>query len=278
MHRKMKKHAARSLQSLGMRGAFFSISQFNTPKNGVVEYLNDKKFDSSVKLNEDYVYQVSNRYSGEGQIHLMPAGNVFSLNKKMYLEGLSRLDIFGPSVFLKDMNTLIEEIQETYNPDVILIDSRTGFNNVFGSLSRLSDHVVAIFGDDTQNKPGIEFILDKHEGCLLHSKLTLVLSIVSTNIRKRLANINSQVANYISERGGEDTVIPSFVFPREAALEMIGTPEESEDDFKYFSSKSSPTSYTPFLNHMDEVLLTINVDSNDPHLIEEDEGELFAFE
>ncbi|HGS5463990.1 TPA: AAA family ATPase [Vibrio parahaemolyticus] len=263
---------------------FFSISQFNTPKNGVVEYLNDKKFDSNVKLNEDYVYQVSNRYSGEGKIHLMPAGNVFSLNKKMYLEGLSRLDIFGPSVFLKDMNNLIEEIQETYNPDVILIDSRTGFNNVFGSLSRLSDHVVAIFGDDTQNKPGIEFILDKHEGCLLHSKLTLVLSIVSTNIRKRLANINSQVANYISERGGEDTVIPSFVFPREAALEMIGTPEESEDDFKYFSSKSSPTSYTPFLSHMNEVLLTIKPDSNDSDLIEEDEGEgegedeLFTFD
>lgn len=104
------------------------------PKNGVVEYLNDKKFDSSVKLNEDYVYQVSNRYSGEGQIHLMPAGNVFSSNKSSYLEWLSRLDIFGPSVFLKDMNTLIEEIQETYNPDVILIDSRTGFNNVFLGL------------------------------------------------------------------------------------------------------------------------------------------------
>lgn len=54
--------------------------------------------------------------------------------------------------------------------------------------------------------------------------------------------------------------------------------EESEDDFKYFSSKSSPTSYTPFLNHMDEVLLTIKSDSKESHLIDEDEGELFAFE
>lgn len=252
---------------------FFSISQFDTPKNGVVEYLNDKKFDSNLKLNDEYVYQVSNRYSGEGKIHLMPAGNVFSSNKKMYLEGLSRLDIFGPSIFLRDMNSLIDEIQKVYNPDVILIDSRTGFNNVFGSLSRLSSHVVALFGDDIQNKPGIEFILDKHENCLLHTKLTLVLSIVSSNIRKRLTNMSSNVANYISELGGEDSVIPTFVFPREAALELIGTQDESEDDFKYFSSKSNPTSYTPFLSHMDEVLLNMELLSDDSDSRSEEDKE-----
>ena len=155
---------------------FFSISQFDTPKNGVIEYLNDKKFDSNVKLNEDYFYQVSKRYSGEGKIYLMPSGNVFTSNKNQYLEGLSRLDIFGPTIFLNSMKNLIEEIQENYNPDVILIDSRTGFNNVFGSLSRLSNHVVALFGDDNQNIPGVEFILDKHSDLLSHSNLTLVLS------------------------------------------------------------------------------------------------------
>lgn len=238
---------------------FFSISQFDTPKNGVIEYLNDKKFDSNVRLNEDYIYQVSKRYSGEGDIYLMPAGNVFSSSKNQYLEGLSRLDIFGPTIFLKGMKSLIEEIQETYKPDVILIDSRTGFNNVFGSLSRLSDHVVALFGDDNQNKPGVEFILDKHSDYLSHSNLTLVLSIVSTNFRKRLLNFSSYITNYVSDQSNEDYIIPSFVFPREAALEMIGTPDESEDDFKYFSSKLSPTSYTPFFNHMDEVLSSMSV-------------------
>ena len=232
---------------------FFSISQFNSPKNGVVEYLNDMKFDSNCSLNDDYVYQVSNRYSGEGSIHMMPAGNVFSLNKKHYLEGLSRLDIFGPSMFLKDMNSLIKDIQEAYSPDIILIDSRTGFNNVFGALSKISDHVVALFGDDTQNKPGMEFILDKYSDTSLHSKLTIVLSIVSTNFRKRLSTISNEVSNYMSEYDN-DAVIPTFVFPREAALELIGTPDESEEDFKYFSSKDSPTSYTPFFNHMDSIL------------------------
>ncbi|MDT7047886.1 KGGVGR-motif variant AAA ATPase [Providencia stuartii] len=245
---------------------FFSISQFNTPKNGVVEYLNDKKFNSNVKLNDEYIYQVSNRYSGEGKIYLMPAGNVFSSGKNQYLEGLSRLDIFGPTVFLNGMKNLINEIQEDYKPDVILIDSRTGFNNVFGSLSHLSDHVVALFGDDNQNKPGLEFILDKYSESLPHSNLTLVLSIVSNNIRKRLSNFSSYITNYIVDRGNEDFIIPSFVFPREAALEMIGTPDESEDDFKYFSSKLSPTSYTPFFNHMDDVLNNMSViDDNHPN-------------
>ena len=232
---------------------FFSISQFNTPKNGVIEYLNDKKFDEKTSINEDYVYQISKRYSGEGIIHMMPAGNVFSLSKKQYLEGLSRLDIFGPSVFLKDMNSLIDDIQSVYEPDVILIDSRTGFNNVFGCLSKISDHVVALFGDDIQNKPGMEFILDKYSDSKLHSKLTFVLSIISANFRKRLASRTTEISNYMSEYDYE-TVIPSFVFPRESALEMIGTPEESEEDFKYFSSKGSPTSYTPFFSHMENIL------------------------
>lgn len=232
---------------------FFSISQFTTPKNGVVEYLNDINFDSKTSLNDDYVYQVSNRYTGEGSIHMMPAGNVFSLSKQHYLEGLSRLDIFGPSMFLKDMNNLILDIQKNYSPDVILIDSRTGFNNVFGVLSKISDHVVALFGDDSQNNPGMEFILDKYSDSSVHSKLTIVLSIVSTNIRKRHSNLVDKVSHYMQEYDSE-AIIPTFVFPREAALEMIGTPDESEEDFKYYSSKNNPTSYTPFFSHMENIL------------------------
>ena len=232
---------------------FFSISQFDTPKNGVVEYLNDKRFDTRTVLNDDYVYQVSNKYSNDGIIHLMPAGNVFSLNKKHYLEGLSRLDTFGPSMFLSDMKSLISDIKDNYTPDIILIDSRTGFNNVFGVLSKVSDHVVALFGDDTQNLPGMEFILDKYSDPELHSKLTAVLSIVSNNIRQRLSEFTAKISNFTAEYGN-DYIIPTFVFPREAALEMIGTVAESPDDFKYFSSKNSPTSYTPFFSHMEKVL------------------------
>lgn len=232
---------------------FFSISQFSNPKNGVVEYLNDKKFDDNTIINEDYYYQVANQYSGEGTIYMMPAGNVFSDEKNSYLEGLSRLDTYGPSVFLQDMKSLIKDIQDKVEPDVILIDSRTGFNNVFGVLSKLSDHVVALFGDDIQNKPGIEFLLDKYSDESLHTKITIVLSIVSTNMRKRHNAITNQIAKYMSDYDDE-FVIPTFFFPRESALELIGTEDESFEDFIYFSSNNTPTSYSPFLTHMSDVL------------------------
>lgn len=236
---------------------FFSINQFSNPKNGVIEYINDKKFDNNTKLDENYYYQVANQYSGEGIIYMMPAGNIFSTDKNSYLEGLSRLDIFGPSIFLQDMEALISDIQNKINPDVILIDSRTGFNNVFGALSKLSNHIVALFGDDIQNRPGIEFLLDKYSDETLHTKITIVLSIVSTNIRKRFSNLNSQISKYMSENSSEfydEYVIPTFFFPREPALELIGTEEEIDEDFIYFSSANTPTSYSPFQTHMSDIL------------------------
>jgi len=235
---------------------FFSVSQFNTPKGGVIEYLNDKKFDENVLLDENYVYEISNKYTGEGSIYLMPAGNVFSIEKDQYLEGLSRLDIYGPTVFMDDMRALISEIQKTYNPDLILIDSRTGFNSVFGALSKISDHIVALFGDNIQNRPGIEFILNKYVNSEIKGKLTIALSIVSSGFRSRLTKLNGIIAGYLNEKNC-DEIIPSFVFSREPALELIGTEDESIEDFKHFSSRTNPTSYTPFLSHMEDVLASL---------------------
>lgn len=238
---------------------FFSIKQFSNPKNGVIEYINDKKFDSNTSLDESYYYQVANQISGDGIIYMMPAGNIFSTGKNSYLEGLSRLDTSGPSIFFQDMECLINDIQETINPDVILIDSRTGFNNIFGALSKISDHIVALFGDDIQNQPGMEFLLDKYSDDSLHTKITIVLSIISTNIRKRFSQLNSRISKYMTEysrenENGNEYVIPTFFFPRETALELIGTDEEIDEDFLYYSSVNTPTSYSPFQSHMKDLL------------------------
>ncbi|XZW32917.1 tyrosine-protein kinase family protein [Acinetobacter baumannii] len=244
---------------------FFSVKQFSNPKNGVVEYINDKKFDNSIELDEDYYYQIANQYSGEGTIYMMPAGNIFSYEKNSYLEGLSRLDTFGPSVFHQDMEFLINDIQQKLNPDVILIDSRTGFNNVFGALTKLSNHIVALFGDDIQNQPGIEFLLDKYSEENLLTKITIVLSIVSTSVRKRFLNLTNRISKYISENAIDNEIeyiIPTFFFPREPGLELIGTDDEIDEDFIYFSSCNTPTSYSPFQSHMKDVLDRLMSDKN----------------
>ncbi|UHM90797.1 ParA family protein [Rahnella victoriana] len=136
---------------------FFNISQFDNPKNGIVEYLIDSKFYPDLKLNDKYIYEVPSVFTGEGKIHLMPAGNIFGEEKNHYLEGLSRLDLQGRDSFTKDITNLLSNINSEYSPDVIIFDSRTGFNNVFGSLSEISDLVIALSGDDHQNEAGINF-------------------------------------------------------------------------------------------------------------------------
>ena len=54
-----------------------------------------------------------------------------------------------------------KKIKDEITPDVILIDSRTGFNDIFGiSAFRLSDIVVGFFSIDVQTKPGLTFFLE----------------------------------------------------------------------------------------------------------------------
>jgi len=48
-----------------------------------------------------------------------------------------------------------------YEPDVILIDLGTGFNDIFGIIAnKLSNTIVGFFGNNTQNKPGLHFFLN----------------------------------------------------------------------------------------------------------------------
>ncbi|MFA0077378.1 hypothetical protein AB4427_04375 [Vibrio artabrorum] len=225
---------------------FFGISQFSNPKSGVVEYLVDNKFSKDIKLNESYVYEISATYSGEGRINLMPTGNIFGENKYHYLEGLSRVDLQGKDMFLKDFDRLIKYIEEAYEPDVILVDSRTGFNNVFGSLTELSDITIGLCGDDQQNIAGIEFLLEKFNENRTPSKLCMVQSIVSSSVTTRFRKFTKKIEEYCD---GE-MAIPTFYFQRESMLELVGTEFEDIEDTKYFMSSSSSTSYSKFFDYL----------------------------
>ncbi|MCX2791506.1 KGGVGR-motif variant AAA ATPase [Vibrio sp. Sgm 5] len=225
---------------------FFGISQFANPKSGVVEYLVDKKFSKDMKLDENYVYEISASYSGEGRINLLPAGDIFGDSKYYYLEALSRVDLQGKDIFLKDFDTLLKDIEEEYEPDVILVDSRTGFNNVFGSLTELSDITVGLCGDDQQNIAGIEFLLERFNEKSSSSKLCMVLSIVSSSVTTRFRKFTKKIEEYCDD----DITIPTFYFQRESMLELVGTEYEDIEDTKFFMSSSSSTSYSKFFDFL----------------------------
>ncbi|MGL6444023.1 KGGVGR-motif variant AAA ATPase [Aeromonas hydrophila] len=121
---------------------FFNSSQSENNRNGLIEYLNDKEFSPDSKL-QDYVYSIESTYAGAGVINLLSAGNILLDFKNIisYLEGIAKVDLQG-SALISIISQLIDDINDSYNPDVILVDSRTGFNNIFGAFASISSHVV----------------------------------------------------------------------------------------------------------------------------------------
>jgi MinD-like ATPase involved in chromosome partitioning or flagellar assembly len=237
---------------------FFNSSQSTASKSGLVEYLNDRLFLNEIVL-DDYVYNIEKIYSGTGTINMMSSGNILSelddLND--YLEGLAKLDMQGAKL-VDTFESLINDIQEHYSPDVILIDSRTGFNNVFGALAALSDHVVVLAGDDVQNQPGIDYVsnlLNKSQ-----ASATFVLSVLSGSFSKRFNNFNQQITNAYKE----DAQV--FYFDRQNTLEFIGTSLSDDDDLNDFiSGENGSPQYQKFFSHLEE---TLSISRTSPDLEE----------
>lgn len=138
-------------------------------KNGLVEFF----MDSTEGIEDDlsaYYWEASKKFSGQGSVYVFPSGNLSTevvdentniTHLKHYLNGLSRLDVFNQDSLTERFRFLISKIESEINPDVILVDSRTGFNDVFGiSAFRLSDIVVGFFGIDAQTKPGMTFFME----------------------------------------------------------------------------------------------------------------------
>lgn len=142
-------------------------------KEGVVEYLLDKQFlaatDEKPNLDNycyDNIKTIFTQKNGEksGSIRIMPAGNLSKDNRKNYLEALARIDITSTNAIINQFQDLLNDLKEKYNLDwensVILIDSRTGFNDTFAVLSAISQIIVGFFGVNIQNKVGIHQFLD----------------------------------------------------------------------------------------------------------------------
>jgi len=217
---------------------FFGLSSEENPRNGIVEYLKDKEgLGDQINLRDGYTYEISKNYAGDGEIHLLPAGNIFDDHNRFdYLEALARLDIHGTSTIVDQFQNTITDINKLFNPDVILIDSRTGFNDVFGIIAnRLSNTVVGFFGNNIQNRPGLHFFINT----LLRKKrevdLILVLSIISSSFTKALKAFNDEIESYIQNSIEDDLeslpVLPVFSLARYPSLEKIGTSDEDPDDF-----------------------------------------------
>ncbi|EOC0042193.1 hypothetical protein ACI0X2_004275, partial [Cronobacter turicensis] len=213
----------------------------------------DKSFDEKTSI-KDYIYNIEKSYSGSGIINLMSAGNIMHNYEDLvsYLEGLAKLDLQGEKL-VKIFDSIINDINEEFSPDVILIDSRTGFNNTFGALAQVSQNVVVLAGDDAQNQPGIEYVTKTLNEMNINA--CFVLSIISSNFSRRFNNFSNQIQGNASF----DTEV--FYFDRQNTLEYIGTSLEDKDDLDDFiNGENGSTQYQKFFKYIYEV-------TSEPHLI-----------
>jgi len=226
----------------------FFLEENSSPiyNDGLIEYFFDKETQNEINLN-DYSWEVSKQYSQNGEIRVIPAGNLdpkrrldnieFPTHLSHYLEGLSRLDLSSTDSTIKKFNSLISDIQQQYRPDAIFIDSRTGFTDIFGIAAlQLSTQVVGFFSSSSQNDPGIyQFIQSLSK--LVNTRTDVYAPILVnsfsdlgyfTDFRKKIEDIIAS----IGDPQDSFRLSPFFYhFRYDGMLSEIGTKRENKDEW-----------------------------------------------
>ena len=272
--------------------------------NGVVEYFLDRDFSKSqslnidnyyIRLNKDSYPNYSNQKDLEGldNIYIFPAGNLSenfintgeneeTTHRDHYLQGLARLDLSSQYKIINGFKNLLKEIDTKINPDLILIDSRTGFNDIFGATALVfSKAIVALFGSSKQTEPGLYFLLNKFYQTFYSNdnsnnvKLVLVNSILPEE--KSLSEIfynrfGAKVRDYLDELQNnqviEDKYLPIMSpLRRNSLLEAIGLMEENEeeksnydDNYIKFVKNKEFEDYKVLFDHIDSIVFPAQQD------------------
>lgn len=167
---------------------------------GITDYLIHKPYLKEQITKEtflrEYIIEIPKIAKQKGNIYLMPAGGKYSKN---YLERLASIN-FDRYLRLRQhpMDELFKDIEEAIKPDVILIDSRTGFADVAGSLLfRYSDLVSVHIYNNEQNKLGIEALTEQIAsiGDLMNDELQIIWT--HTSVLKDKMDKQEELQNYL---------------------------------------------------------------------------------
>ncbi|NMR34349.1 AAA family ATPase [Chryseobacterium aquaticum] len=134
--------------------------------NGFVDFLIDYEFHKRdfAKINlDDYYFRINEQAlvgSNGGELLIIPAITTSSENSSNYISKLSKANIrfgfgnnYAPDIFLQAM-------EDKLKPDHILIDTRTGINDVGGLVfNRYAQNIFLLFYGNQQNMFGLESIL-----------------------------------------------------------------------------------------------------------------------
>ena len=237
---------------------FFGLSE-NTQlkkgiKNGLVEFLCDTQFLGEIKdkdienyildfaqdedkekdsANSETQKRLSIRHREIQNIWVMPAGNlndgvkegIKSRSRQDYLEGLAKLNLGNTQNVANGFISLFK-LLKSWKFDAILIDSRTGFNDIFGTAAfYLSSCVVGFFGLSRQTEPGFVNLLAEHSQHKDIFKLILAFSILPNDVQ----DISRDMQGFIDGAYPTEPPVKRLIH-RNAILEKVGTGDDEADE------------------------------------------------
>jgi MinD-like ATPase involved in chromosome partitioning or flagellar assembly len=251
---------------------FFDITyEKAVKKGGVIEYLINRSYsDEPIELN-DYIIEVDKEYTNQGSIYVMPAGNLsdscidddekYGIHLDHFLEGLARVDLSGSEIIIKQFFQLFNDIENSqFKPDILLIDSRTGFNDIFGLTAfNFSDIVLGFFGNSNQTKPGLQYFIDAATRIKQKYNVILINSIISDY--SLFDNFKEDVENFINMRFQGLDDLPNFRYfaiNRHPILERLGIRNENRKNFIRLIANQNFSDYSELFNSTSSLLQDLN--------------------
>lgn len=253
---------------------FFGLSENKQlkkgKKNGLVEFLCDTQFlgepkdididnyildfvqDKKDTANSETQKRLSIRHPEIQNIWVMPAGNlndgvkegIKSRSRQDYLEGLAKLNLGNTQDVANGFISLFKLLKER-EFDAILIDSRTGFNDIFGTVAfYLSSCVVGFFGLSRQTEPGFVNLLAEHSQHKDIFKLILAFSILPNDVQ----DISDKMQGFINKAYPAEPPVTRPIH-RNAILEKVGTGDDEADE-KFIEMSTTSQKELQFLDYI----------------------------
>lgn len=157
-------------------GLSFLLNLMPMPKHGIVDYFYERSYlpqdvEPSISIAE--IFGEARIPDASGRLFIVPAGF-------LDLNYITKVDDLRASVITERGEDLwsifFREITEQLQPDIILVDSRTGINEWGAfSLLRAADQAIVFLYPNEQNKRGIDLLLEALAGKI---SLQLVFSPV----------------------------------------------------------------------------------------------------
>lgn len=257
----------------GFTNFFLEDPSVANQHNGIMEYFFDRDVDDVEPSLESYYWEASKAFSGDGSIFIFPAGNldmtehigeVFTDHCAHYLNGLSRLDTLNKESINEKLGKLIQHIEKVIDPDIILIDSRTGFNDIFATcVLNTSDVIVGFFGGDAQSIPGWQFFLSLMQKKNM-PRLLIANSIIPPYAKQKLfASFKESVEGYL-EDVYEDTTeeqiqqtIDIYPIAYNEILRNIGMPTESYHEFVNLVKNNESVDHKNLFDKIEECVIDV---------------------